>query len=813
MPRPSLPRRLTLTSSLKPTLKPWSALSAARGRSKLWSTRTWSIRSRVLVLLLAPLLPLAGMWVFSTWLSVSAAANLLDAQTNAENAALPTGAVVYSLEKERKLSAQLVSGDASVAEMLKEQRSGTDATVSKLRQLAVGDDLRNAASATTLRHVDDMLTALGSLPTTRASVDTGRYSRLQAINAYTAMIEKAFTLYSTAIEVDDHTLARAATTTLAMTEARDLFALEDALISGVLAGGGTYAPGEHSMIVKAIGAQRHLYEVGTRSLLPADEEWYQQITTREAFTRIRAAEDKITESLSNRLPGIDRKQWDADVAAINLELSHLEDQVANRAIEAAGPAATRIILRLALAGVLGLLVIVGLVLLAIRIARGIIRRITALRQEALEVAERKLPDVVARLRAGEPVDVDAEVPPLTPGDDELSQLGGAFAQVQRTAIGSAVQEATLRAGLNQVFLNLGRRSQVLVHRQLALLDAMERRVTDPRDLEELYRIDHLGTRLRRHSEDLVILAGAVPGRGWRNPVPLHDVLRSAVSEVEEYTRVTLIPLPELALLGRAVSDVVHLLAELLENATAFSPRDTHVQLSGQLVPNGFAVEIEDRGVGMPQEQIDDANLRLADPPDFDPAHSSRLGLFVVARLAARHGIKVTLRPSPYGGITAVALIPRDLVVEERSAQGELTGPPQATVRPLAIADTPTAEHKIVTAVATLPPPAPASAPAVSAAIEPRVEPAVEPAVLLSPEGLPMRQRQANLSPHLRTTTSAVTTSQPQPPADETATRAARPPEAMRSMLSSLQQGTNRGREAAGRQRPESTDENPQEQQQ
>jgi len=756
--------------------------------------RSWSIRSRVLLLLLAPLLPLVGMWAFSTSLSVSAASNLLDAQTNAENAALPVGEVVYSLERERKLSAQLVSGDTSVVDKLKEQRSGTDSTVARQRQLAEGDALRSAASAVTLQHLDEVMTALESLPTVRASVDTGRFTRLQAINAYTVMIEKAFVLYSTAIEVDDHALARAATTVLAMTEARDLFALEDALISGVLAGGGTYGPGERGMIAKAIGAQRRLYEIGTRTLLPEDAQRYEQIATSDPFARIRAAEDKITESTAIRMPGIDRKQWDTDVASINLELSHLEDQVSGRAIEAATPAATRIILQLLIAGLLGLLLIIGLVWLSIRIARSVIRRIHELRAEALNVAERKLPDVVLRLRQGEEVDVDAESPPLTPADDELGQLGGAFAAMQRTAIAAAVQEANLRAGLNQVFLNLGRRSQVLVHRQLSLLDAMERRVTDPQDLEELYRIDHLGTRLRRHSEDLVILAGAVPGRGWRNPVPLHDVLRSAVSEVEEYTRVTLIPLPELALVGRAVSDVVHLLAELLENATAFSPRDTHVQLSGQLVPNGFAVEIEDRGVGLPPEAIDEANTRLADPPDFDPAHSSRLGLFVVARLAARHGIKVTLRPSPYGGITTVALIPRELVVEERPAQGELTvARPQVaiTALPAQDIDTPKAAPLIreATAVATLP--APSDLADEVTAEHPMIA-APQPvggAHQLSPEGLPMRQRQASLAPQLRV----------QDGEEERPERTSRPPEASRTMLSSLQAGANRGRAEAAQQ--------------
>jgi len=779
----------------------------------LLSRRSWSIRSRVVLLLMAPLVPLIGMWAFSTALSISAAGNLLDAQTNAEDAALPVGGVVYALELERKLSSQLVSGDTSVVGELKKQRASTDAAAAEQRRLANGENLRAAASAITMQHLAELLTSLEQLPTVRASVDTGRFTRLQTINAYNGVVDKAFGLYSTVINVDDHTLAQASTTTITLTEARELYTREDALIAGVLAGGGTYAPGERGLIIKTIGAQRHLYEVASRTLRAEDQETYQRILGREPYARLHAAEDKITDSTKAGVSGIDAAQWNADFEVVNLDLSHLEDQVAGRAIEAAGPAATRIILRLVVAGVLGLLVIVGLVVLSIRVARSIIQRITALREQALEVAEHKLPDVMTRLRAGEEVDVDAEVPPLTAVDDELSQLGGAFAEVQRAAVASAVQEASLRAGLNQVFLNLGRRSQVLVHRQLSLLDTMERRITDPQDLEELYRIDHLGTRLRRHSEDLVILAGSVPGRGWRNPVPLHDVLRSAVSEVEEYTRVTLIPLPEMALLGLAVSDVVHLLAELLENATAFSPRDTHVQLSGQLVPNGFAVEIEDRGVGMPAEAIDDANRRLADPPDFDPAHSSRLGLFVVARLASRHGVKVTLRQSPYGGVTAVALLPRELVVDERPAQGEIAAGRHATARPLAaISSTPSAGTQVAaTAVATLPPKAgPLELDTAEHPVVPSPPPPAAPkpreaeTPVLSPEGLPIRQRQASLSPHLRTPEATV----PEPPAAAT-----RPPEATRSMLSSLQAGSNRCRAVAAEQAEqarETTDETPQE---
>ncbi|MFD0595980.1 sensor histidine kinase [Catellatospora coxensis] len=409
-----------------------------------------------------------------------------------------------------------------------------------------------------------------------------------------------------------------------------------------------------------------------------------------------------------------------------------------------------------------------LALVSFRVARSIIRRINALRRQALHVAEHSLPDVVARLRAGTDVDVDAEVPPPGAVEDELNELENAFAQVQRTAVASAVQEATLRNGLNQVFLNIGRRSQVLLHRQLALLDAMERRTTDPQDLEDLYRVDHLGARMRRHAEDLVILAGAKPGRGWRHPVPLHDVMRSAVSEVEEFTRITVVPPQELALRGRAVSDVIHLLAELLENATAYSPRDTHVTVTGQLLPNGYAMEIEDRGVGMPAAAVEEANQRLADPPDFDPAHSSRLGLFVVARLAARHGIRVTLRPSPYGGLTAVVLLPRELVVD-----GNATTPPQAPAAPPALA-TPIAA---LTAGAAPAPAAPVPADVLEGGPTTEAE-------------LPVRAPQTHLAAPLREEPVIVLDAEPG------AASPARPAERTRSILTSLLAGAHRGRSAA-----------------
>ncbi len=246
----------------------------------------------------------------------------------------------------------------------------------------------------------------------------------------------------------------------------------------------------------------------------------------------------------------------------------------------------------------------------------------------------------------------------------------------------------MRRGVSEVFVNLARRNQVLLHRQLTLLDTMERRTEDADELADLFKLDHMTTRMRRHAEGLVILSGATPSRQWRKPVQLMDVVRAAVAEVEDYERIEVRRLPRLAVDGSAVADLTHLVAELLENATVFSPPHTAVQVLGERVANGFTLEIHDRGLGMTAEAMLDANLRLAETPEFELSDTDRLGLFVVSRLAQRQGVRVSLQPSPYGGTTAVVLIPGAVLTETPGRDDESRGDRAAvgagagTARPL-----------------------------------------------------------------------------------------------------------------------------------
>ncbi|MGG7613701.1 sensor histidine kinase, partial [Streptomyces sp. ZG43] len=337
------------------------------------------------------------------------------------------------------------------------------------------------------------------------------------------------------------------------------------------------------------------------------------------------------------------------------------------------PVAVGVLVRAAATGVLGFAALALSLYLSVRIGRSLIRDLSRLRHQAHEASGVRLPSVQRRLAAGEQVDVDTEAPRLEYAKNEIGQVGQALNTLQRAAVEGAVKQAQMRRGVSEVFVNLARRSQVLLHKQLTLLDTMERRTEDSEELADLFRLDHLTTRMRRHAEGLVILSGAAPSRQWRRPVQLMDVVRASVAEVEDYERIEVRRLPRIAVTGPAVADLTHLTAELLENATVFSPPHTAVQVHGESVANGFTLEIHDRGLGMAPDVLLDANLRLAETPDFELSDTDRLGLFVVSRLAQRQNIRVSLQKSPYGGTTAVVFIPDALLIETDESGGSTDG--------------------------------------------------------------------------------------------------------------------------------------------
>ncbi|HEX3649959.1 MAG TPA: ATP-binding protein, partial [Pseudonocardiaceae bacterium] len=329
---------------------------------------------------------------------------------------------------------------------------------------------------------------------------------------------------------------------------------------------------------------------------------------------------------------------------------------------------------------------------AARLSNRLVNRLKDLREKTLELADTRLPQAVGRLRGGEPIDIEREVPPLRFGDDEIGQVADAFNKAQHTAVAAAAQEARTREGVNAVFLNIAHRSQVVVHRQLEVLDRAERKQEDPDELELLFQLDHLATRARRNAENLIILGGERPGRKWRNPVPLVEIVRSAVGETEQYKRVNTGRLPEVSVTGAVVADLVHLLAELVDNATLFSPQDSRVEVRGNMVGKGVVVEVEDQGLGLADHDRELMNGLLHEPPDFGVmalSKDSRLGLFVVSRLAARHGITVTLVESVYGGVRAIVLVRASLLARESNGE---TPPENGSGDPGATAELPRQRH-------------------------------------------------------------------------------------------------------------------------
>ena len=310
-----------------------------------------------------------------------------------------------------------------------------------------------------------------------------------------------------------------------------------------------------------------------------------------------------------------------------------------------------------------ILLVLGISLVgAFVVARSMIRSLRRLQETATKVAQDRLPELVKQLSESDPQDVDTSVESVgVHSRDEIGQVAAAFDDVHREAVRLAAEQALLRGNVNAMFTNLSRRSQGLIQRQLSLISELESREADPDQLSSLFKLDHLATRMRRNGENLLVLAGEEPGRRWTRPVPLVDVLRAAASEVEQYERIELASVPTTEVAGRVVNDLVHLLAELLENATSFSSPQTKVKVTGHALPDGrVLIEIHDTGIGLSPEDLAAINERLASPPTVDVSVSRRMGLFVVGRLSQRHGIRIQLRPSDSGGTTALVMLPVDV---------------------------------------------------------------------------------------------------------------------------------------------------------
>ncbi|HEY0932617.1 MAG TPA: nitrate- and nitrite sensing domain-containing protein [Trebonia sp.] len=379
--------------------------------------------------------------------------------------------------------------------------------------------------------------------------------------------------------------------------------------------------------------------------------------------------------------GLDRASaaatWYADQSAFIGELRQSETQVMSTIVTRSQMLRRDAIRSAILTAVLTVLALLLVLLGTLLVGRTLVNPLRRLQTDALDIATRRLPARVAAAAAATEVpEGPVTVEPIgVQSTDEIGRVARAFDQVHAEAVRLAGNEAQLRGSLSAMFISLSRRSVPLIDRLARMIDAMEQNEDSPDQLANLFSMDHLVTRMRRNSENLLVLAGEEPVRKWTDAVPLADVTRAAAAEIEQYGRVTLSVPPGITVSGQGAADVVHLLAELIENATLFSPQNTQIRVTVmELSTGGVLVEVRDDGVGVSPGRLADMNWRLDHPPDLDVSISRHMGLYAVSHLATRHGIRVKLRPGTPQGLSALVWLPSSLARHEHVPPARVAGP-------------------------------------------------------------------------------------------------------------------------------------------
>jgi HAMP domain-containing protein len=701
--------------------------------------RNARIRSKVIAILTLPLLGLLVLAAFGIGATV-ARGRQANQVNDLSRLAVGVTVVVHELEGERTLSSIYVAGrggaDPAPPDGMVAQRLVVDQTIRSLRQyvrLLDASGLRPQLR----QHLDQALGALAGLPARRAAIDQpGQDLTADEVERdYNTTISTMLDLNADiAVGSNDEELIRTVTAFVTLSRLKNASDRERAFRPSTFMTGSPAQQQEQfkrftSLVTlretwlaqfrnSATPVQRRAYDASVggadvaladaieRVILRGDAEDLRQVTSTDPDRADRIWYAAMTGRV-NQLRKVER-ELSANLTATSTAIKAEADRRVG--VYAAG-----------LALLLGVTNAVSLV-----IARSMVRPIRQLQAAAEELANHRLPHLVDRLqqaRAGGVADDEPSPPIAVRSRDEIGQLAEAFNAVSQVAVRVATEQAALRMSLGEMFLNLARRSQVLTDRSLEQIEGLEQDETDPDALNLLFHLDHLVTRMRRNAESLIVLSGAEPPNPWRHPVRLALILQAAVAEVEEYQRVRLLVTDQIEVGGHSAVDVIHALAELLENATSFSPPGTPVQITGQWAASGYVLEIEDRGLGMGDEELREANGRLERAPGIDVALSRRLGLHVVSRLAARHGIKVQLRHSWYGGITALVMLPDTIATQMEApgsgfapAAGGRAGAPAARTAWLPAFEAVSADWSVGGADPSPPPPAIVAAPTQEAAV-------------------------------------------------------------------------------------------------
>ena len=644
------------------------------------------MRWRLLALVIIPTLAA----VILGGLRISSAANSALAFKRTEQLAVLNSDIIrlaQSMEDERDLTAGYIAsghptGTDPLYTALLNQWSATDAAA----QQVTGDanNIGPSYSASVRQSLNSVLARISDLDQLRnASTPSagGNIPALPLIKDYTNSIATLLTFTSiSGTGTSDAQISNDVITLTALARAEDQASEQRGTLYAALLA--HQFPPQGLATLQSAQAQQAAAQQDFQSSTSLAEQQLFQNTVSGAPVDQAAFEEQVAISTSNHgsvgigaLPaGVNPStDWYGNMTFTVGKMRTVESQLVGNIVarsQALQSAATR---SAVIISVITLVLLILVLLTTTFVARSMTRPLRRLREDALDIAGTRLPDTVRRLSETEGSDESVEIEPIAVSStDEIGEVARAFDQVHREAVRLAADEAMLRGNLNAMFVNLSRRSQSLIERQISLIDSLEQGEQDSDRLSSLFRLDHLATRMRRNSENLLVLAGHEASRRWSQPVPLVDVLRAAISEIEQYERVVLNVQPGITVVGQAVNDVVHLVAELVENATAFSPEDTQVYVSGQpLTSGGVLLDVTDGGVGISDQEMGHANWRLDNPPVVDVGVSRRMGLFVVGRLAARHGVRVRLRHASSGGLTALVWLPDTVAAQEGAPLGRL----------------------------------------------------------------------------------------------------------------------------------------------
>jgi signal transduction histidine kinase len=649
--------------------------SSARGRLAL---SNWRVRWRLVALIAVPLLTAVVLGALtingdvSSWHTGGRVQNL--AQLN--NAVVK---YIQAVEDERDYSVASTANRGGFSARLRTARRATDSAAAEVAALAGGITVRDGYQLVVAQAVNAVEVGVETLPYVREAVAEGEFPSAAIMQVYTVNIIQPANTFTSVVgnEASNTDLRRDVIALGALLQVEDSRSVQRALmLRAVSWPQPSLSPDDNASLLQA--QRQEVVDLANfnASVGIAEQQNYTNTVTGLPVTRA-AHEESLALAL---LPGASSAHplTPANARAlaaptVNDDMSftigkmrQVADGLTGDISALANSSRSNASADLLFTSLVTLLLMLLVVLVSTIVARSLIRPLRKLRADALDVAGHRLPEMVRRLSQSEGADEGVEIEPIgVTSTDEIGEVARAFDQVHREAVRLAADEAMLRGNLNAMFINLSRRSQSLIERQLSLIDSLEQSEQDSGRLSSLFRLDHLATRMRRNSENLLVLAGHEVTRRWTQPVALVDVLRAAISEIEQYERVVLNVQPGIVVVGQAVNDVVHLVAEIVENATTFSPEDTQVYVSGQpLSSGGVLLDITDNGVGISDQEMSHANWRLDNPPVVDVAVSRRMGLFVVGRLAARHGVRVRLRHAQAGGLTALIWLPDTVAAPE-----------------------------------------------------------------------------------------------------------------------------------------------------